>query len=218
MNTTAAISTWHSQPQTDQDRWVVDKSCGKFGGHFVEIGGYDGLRHSNTLALERSYGWTGLLVEPNPLLFPQMVENRPGCDHANVAIAPIEGLHKFILGDAFGGLATYFPRDWYEEHQRRRNEVVAVEAITLAHLFDAYFTPPIIDYLSLDVEGAEYVILEQFINMKADCGQPVGIRFLTVEFRHDMELLERLKKLLDPYFHFDKTQAWDAFFINKVLA
>lgn len=210
--------TTHSQPQTRQDEWVIDKSCGKFGGYFVEIGGYDGERHSNTLALEENYGWTGLLVEPNPLLYPKLVERRPNCVHANVAIGPIEGPHQFILGDSFGGLAAYFPADWYVEHKRRKNPVVSVEVITLSHLLDAHFAPLLIDYLSLDVEGAEYVILEQYLAMKADCGQPVAIRYLTVEFRHDLELLERLKTLLEPYFHFDKVEAWDAFFVSKVFA
>lgn len=218
MNTTAAVSTWHSQAQTDQDRWVVEKSCGKFGGYFVEIGGYDGLRHSNTLALEQSYGWTGLLVEPNPLLYPKLVANRPDCKHANVAIGPNEGTSNFIIGDTFSGLVEFMPEDWYAEHRRRGNPFTYVQTITLSHLFDANFCPLMIDYLSLDVEGAEYAILEEFINTMGRWGHQVTIRFLTVEFRHDMELLERLTNLLQPYFRLDKVQAWDAFFVNRVFA
>lgn len=216
--TTTTKTIWHSQPQTRQDEWVVEKSCGKFDGYFVEIGGYDGERHSNTLALEQEYGWTGLLVEPNPLLYPRLCQNRKGCKLANVAIGPVPGHQQFILGDAFGGLAAYFPRDWYEEHKRRNNEVIGVDVITLTHLFDSAGCPAVIDYLSLDVEGAEYVILEQYINSMANGCSQTAIRFLTVEFRHDLELLERLKTLLEPYFHFDKVVAWDAFFTNKVFA
>lgn len=210
--------TWHSQPQTRQDEWIVEKTCGKFGGYFVEIGGYDGKRHSNTLALEEACGWTGLLVEPNPLLYPKLVENRPNCKHAHVAIGPIEGPSNFLVGDSFSGLVEYMPNEWYSEHRRRGNPFTTVETITLNHLFDKHFCPLVIDYLSLDVEGAEYVILEEYLATMAKLGHPVAIRYLTVEFRHDRELLERLKTLLEPHFHFDKIEAWDAFFVNKVFA
>ena len=36
------------------------------GGIFVEAGANDGENISNTLTLERNFGWTGLLVEPDP--------------------------------------------------------------------------------------------------------------------------------------------------------
>ena len=32
-------------------------------GFFIEVGGFDGETHSNTLDLERRHGWTGLLIE-----------------------------------------------------------------------------------------------------------------------------------------------------------
>merc|ERR1739844_226203 len=35
-------------------------------GFFIEAGAADGEALSNTLYLEIKYGWTGLLVEPNP--------------------------------------------------------------------------------------------------------------------------------------------------------
>ena len=35
-------------------------------GHFVEIGALDGVSLSNTLMLERCFGWGGLLVEASP--------------------------------------------------------------------------------------------------------------------------------------------------------
>jgi FkbM family methyltransferase len=37
---------------------------GRTGGFYVEVGGADGVQWSNTLMLERSHGWRGLLVEP----------------------------------------------------------------------------------------------------------------------------------------------------------
>jgi hypothetical protein len=42
-------------------------------GTFVEAGANDGVTESNTLALETEYGWTGLLAEPVPWLYNQLL-------------------------------------------------------------------------------------------------------------------------------------------------
>lgn len=213
MRTTTAL---YSQPQTEQDSWVLEKTEGQVGGYFIEIGGFDGLYHSNTRALEEYQGWTGLLVEPSPIMYPELVKNRPNCVHANVAIGAHEGPANFICGHTFSGLVEYMPEDWYQEHRRRGNPFVTVPTITLNHLLDGYnnyFAPLVIDYLSLDVEGAECAILEEYLRTATF----PSIRFMTVEFRK-RETLEQLLKITEPHFHLDKVQAWDAFFVNKVLA
>jgi len=38
-------------------------------GFFIEAGAYDGVDYSNTLYFEKTLGWTGILVEPNPFAF-----------------------------------------------------------------------------------------------------------------------------------------------------
>ncbi|XP_037793352.1 uncharacterized protein LOC119588781 [Penaeus monodon] len=46
---------------------------GKRGGFFLEAGALDGYYQSNTFFLERDLGWTGLLVEPNPVFFEALL-------------------------------------------------------------------------------------------------------------------------------------------------
>ena len=41
-------------------------------GFFVEAGAYDGQTLSNSLFFELKRAWTGLLVEPNPVLFERL--------------------------------------------------------------------------------------------------------------------------------------------------
>jgi hypothetical protein len=41
-------------------------------GTFVEIGALDGFTFSNTLMLERCFGWRGVLIEANPLNFAKL--------------------------------------------------------------------------------------------------------------------------------------------------
>ena len=45
-------------------------------GFFVEAGALDGEFLSNTLRLEKEQGWSGLLVEPNPSSFRQLLRKR----------------------------------------------------------------------------------------------------------------------------------------------
>ena len=40
-------------------------------GFFIEAGADDFEYESNTLFFEMKYGWTGLLVEPNPIIYPK---------------------------------------------------------------------------------------------------------------------------------------------------
>ena len=41
-------------------------------GFFIEAGANDGEFISNTLELEKKYGWTGLLIEPNPYMLVKL--------------------------------------------------------------------------------------------------------------------------------------------------
>ena len=41
------------------------------GGFFIEAGANDFETDSNTLLFELKHNWTGILVEPNPTIFPK---------------------------------------------------------------------------------------------------------------------------------------------------
>jgi hypothetical protein len=63
-------------PALSNDLFVLDTLSGKRGGFFVEAGALDGIQGSNTLLLERDYGWTGICVEPDRGLFAELARNR----------------------------------------------------------------------------------------------------------------------------------------------
>ncbi len=67
-----------SNSQWGQDLWVIQYFMGKRNGYFLEMGAGDGLWISNTLLLEREFGWTGILIEPTSA-YKNLIDNRPNC-------------------------------------------------------------------------------------------------------------------------------------------
>jgi hypothetical protein len=67
-----------SNAQIFQDYWAVFECRGKRGGYFVEFGAVDGLELSNTLLLERRFGRSRLLAEPNPTNVIALRRSRTG--------------------------------------------------------------------------------------------------------------------------------------------
>ncbi len=149
--------------QIEQERWALAMCNGRQGGRFAEIGAFDGFLHSNTYFLETEHGWSGVLVEPNPLLFARLRQCRQAvCVEKAVHRTSGERL-SFVASQEIGTLAEYAEADGYAEHRRQaisENGLIIVETVTfdeIAALGDAAGTG--FDYVSLDTEGSELDIL-----------------------------------------------------------
>ncbi len=203
-----------SQRATAQDSWVVETLRSCRGGFFVEIGGYDGIKHSNTLYLEKALDWRGLLVEADPDLFVKMARNRPGCQHDNrAAYCVTDHSARFSRGDQWGGVYNFLPQAWKDEAIDRKTPECWVNTATLNTLLSQHNCPMIIDYLSLDIEGAELSVLTEFFRIPK-----YRFRCMTVEYQQDAGILMRLERLMEPHgYTLDKVQAWDAFFITREI-
>lgn len=129
---------WYSQ--AGQDQWVVE-TLGDRPGYFVDVGAYDGVETSNTFALERHLGWTGVCIEASPAIAAACASNRT-CSTVAKAVAEREGW-VWMLGDRIvsqGG--------------------VQVPSATLTEILRSVRAPDTIDYLSLDIEGGELIALQ----------------------------------------------------------
>ena len=70
-----------SKAQERQEAFVLDLAAAfgvERGGTFLEVGGNDGLKASNTVHAEHCRGWRGVLIEANYISFAKMLHNRPG--------------------------------------------------------------------------------------------------------------------------------------------
>jgi len=143
------------------------------GGYYVELGANDGLRQSNTLRLERELGWRGLLVEPVVHRYFELVANRsPSNSFACAACVPFDFNERWVemeYGDLMSmplGLSHDLPsvdqhRDNAKRHLAEKEHAVVfgARAATLQSLLDLHHAPDVVDFLSLDVEGAELDVL-----------------------------------------------------------
>jgi hypothetical protein len=83
-----APSTPSWSGQFDQDRWVAEDVYSSMrDGYFVELGANNGLLYSNTVELERRYGWRGLCIEASWSKFAELQANRPLCTNLFAIVA-----------------------------------------------------------------------------------------------------------------------------------
>jgi FkbM family methyltransferase len=204
--------TWHSQPETEQDKWVLRTLAGKERGTFLEVGAYDGVYHSNTLCLEQHFGWTGWLVEAM-MQYAAKAQWVRRAKIINLAVGPDERTLPFFVGGQWSGLKDYTRPNLLPGHATYHNPLVNVPTVPLQKILRLAQVPAVIDYLSIDVEGAEYPILKSYF---AD--PPAMFRCMTVEVGLHQDHLPELCDLLRPLgYRLDMVQAWEAYFTHDEL-
>jgi FkbM family methyltransferase len=142
-----------------QDLFVLFITGSKTKGLFVEFGAMDGLRASNTLLLEREYGWSGVMSEPNPRYNVNLPKNR-ACRIDLRCVSDRTGDRvQFQTANESGwpGMVGHI----YREANSRGN-VIDVETVSLNDLIDQNGLPAHVDYISVDTDGSEPMIMRAF--------------------------------------------------------
>lgn len=179
---TAFAVPWanHSKAQLFQDLWALWASGQKTGGYFVEFGAADGVDLSNSFLLEKEFGWSGLLAEPNPEFFASLAANR-GCAISRLCVHPVaDGPARFLAAQegVLSRLEAISPDDMHEEGRLAGASWLTVDTITLNDLLFRHEAPAVIDYMSVDTEGSELPILSSFDFDRWD------VRAISVEHNH----------------------------------
>lgn len=196
-----------------QDRWVIEEVFpGKRGGFFIELGAADGLFDSNTFILEKRLGWSGLLIEPNPVNFRKIAGiHRRTSTAVPLAVDPEPGTLEFVIDGQRSSLLVD-ETDYMTERRRAKLErfrqsgkVIAVESVPLEEVFDRYKAPEAIDFFSLDVEGSETRILRNFPFDR--------YRFLALTIERPTPELNRI--LFANGYHFVRNSLYDTFYVHE---
>ena len=192
---------FHSQ--FGQDKWIIGVVFpGVKNGYFVDVGSADGIVNSNTKALE-DLGWTGVAIDPFPthwstrksLLFREVVSSRKG------------DTVEFRLAGEVGGIVDTLGR---YRSETEKVPTVRLTTTTIADVLERARAPRYIHYVSLDVEGAEYDVLQAFPFSTHEVGA------FTIE--HNMEEPKRslIRSLLEARgYRFVRQQVVEDWFVKR---
>jgi len=125
-------------------------------GTFVELGALDGVTFSNTLMLEACWGWRGLLVEADPANYGLLVQSgrRASMVHSAVCAAGQGHVNITTGAGAMNGSPTSKTVQHFA-HFIDTTSYTAVPCRRLDELMAEAGLPARVNFLSLDVEGAE---------------------------------------------------------------
>lgn len=124
-------------------------------GFYVDIGGYHPRMHSVTKYFY-DRGWTGLNVEPNKALLERFIAERLNDTNIGVAVGASDAkINLHIIGNT--GLTTTIESiaSGHASAGHPTTGVSRVKMIRLDTLFDTYCRGRTVDFLKIDVEGAE---------------------------------------------------------------
>ena len=194
-------------------------------GFFIEAGACNGESISNTLLFEIKHNWTGLLVEPNPDFFEDLKRrNRnawilPHCLSTQRKVEIVEFDASFYNGGIILPGKT-LPSDISRAEKRstrhKYERTIKVQCFPLQSVLKAIGKSKV-DYFSLDIEGAEYPVLNTIEYDKVDIGT------ISVEINHAGKIFdgsrEDIKELMENNgYDFVTTVHIDDIFMKKKVS
>lgn len=167
-------------------------------GFYVELGANDGMTQSNSYYFELKRGWRGVLVEPSPhnYLACRELRGTKNSVHCNACVG-FDYKEKFVeisyanLMSVSNGIELDLENvekhlESAQRHLRVFEKAFIFGAVAkpLTRILDDSGAPALIDFLSLDVEGAEIEVL------KGIDFEKYAFKFMLIECR-DILRLER---------------------------
>lgn len=193
--------------QVGQDQWAIEEVFNfKKNGYFVDIGAAEGVHISNTYVLEKHLQWQGICIEANPVWFKDLVANRSSInvnaclDYTNheVDFRCDRGLLSGIVDD---------DTDNGKTHQVTDSGILKLQTRTLEQVLDECNAPRVIDFLSIDVEGAEHRVFRDFPFHK--------YTFLAMVIERPVPSLNR--QLQENGYVFVKNGRYDSFYVHPSI-
>lgn len=145
--------------QAKQSALVLKLLNYKVGGYYVELAANDWKVLSNGLSLETFYNWSGVCIEPNPEYFEGLLSNRKCTLYTNPVSAMSNDKVKFNFEHATSGIIH---NDYDNKVSTSSSSATEMLTTTLMSVLSHARAPFEIDFLSLDVEGAEFDVMRHF--------------------------------------------------------
>ena len=155
--------------QVGQDKFLNEKYFkNKKNGIFIDVGAHDGITGNNSYFFEKELGWTGICIEPLPLIYKKLKKNRNSIN-INCAVDVLDGETEFIENKGWtqmlSGILKYYDKRHFQRRDKEikirggKTNIINVETFTLKTICDTHNIKKI-DYLSIDVEGGELSVIQ----------------------------------------------------------
>lgn len=192
--------------QFQQDLWVALKvGGGKRDGYYVDVGSADGEEISNTYLLDQM-GWKGICIDP----FPKNMKRRT-CQVFKQPVFSESGKKvQFRAAGDLGGIESDLGK-----YKERLADAPLVEFVTatLDEILEQAKAPKWIDYMNIDVEGAEVDVLRGLSLDRYEIGS------LTVEHNYEPEKRDQIRQILEAK-GYVRVRSWevDDWYVHRTLA
>jgi FkbM family methyltransferase len=197
---------FYSQQNEDVILWK--KYLNYRNGFFIELGAMDGVVYSNTKFFEDDMGWTGILLEPEPVQFKRLKVNRPNCITLDYAVSETDGEVLFNgrpHGDSGGGIVETH----IYKNELKETENYPVRSKPFHKILSEVERPSRVDLFVVDVEGGELGILKTF-----DWSIPVYIVLIeAIPTNNDYEACKTI--LIENGFEYDMDIGCNQVWINR---
>ena len=210
--------------QQNEDRILYEEIFSKIvikNPTYLEMGAMNGIDYSNTYFFEHCLNWKGILIEPHPYNYKNLVKNRPNNYLYNNLVSNAKESQEFMYYDTFTlsavsgiintlpeqNIKTYFENDntWQNSMREKYLKKELIIPKTLTEIVkDSQIEK--IDFFSLDVEGHEYSVLESY-------DWKVPINTFLIENNQDTGKVHNLLK--EKGYIYIKNIGCNSFFIHK---
>jgi len=184
---------------------------------FLDIGCNDGITGSNSYYFEKTLGWTGKCVEADPKTFEKINSKAGRSSGLQIALSDKAGEVEFtkvsVGGDTgLSGISNTLDNSFASKVGN--TETFKVKSITPTMLLEEHYAnKKVIDYLSIDIEGAEMGVIRNFPFNKW-CVNAISVE--DNDFCADTSFLPELKHILEPLgFEYRKLINVDQMFVRK---
>ena len=140
--------------------------------------------------MEKEFGWSGILAEPAKIWHESLRSNRNSIIDERCVWSESKKKLDFREADSYelSTIESYSSLDMHK-NARKSGSIYQVETISLMDLLIEHNAPQEIDYLSIDTEGSEFEILQNFDFNK------YNIKIITIEHNYT-QMREKIFELL----------------------
>mmetsp|Transcript_17631 Transcript_17631/g.25734 ORF Transcript_17631/g.25734 Transcript_17631/m.25734 type:complete len:381 (-) Transcript_17631:200-1342(-) len=155
--------------QCRQDRLVMGllkHADMKNKGFFIDLAANHATSLSNTYHIEQDLDWNGICIEPNPQYWHSLSHRKchvvgavVGAEDSRMKEVKFRMYSDMKARAASGGIEEYLTNKKLPKSKERPERLFIVP---ISDILKKYNAPPVMEYLSLDIEGAEYDTMKGF--------------------------------------------------------